>query len=203
MKEPNENTVEIPIIIRRGKVEFFYGGPLPELKEGQIGKIEIPADAFVNQQDVARLSVHETVLLLPEGMTLQVHMALQGAGKPPPGLHSIRATEGFWGNGGFAEIFLKDPLQLTFRGTKKPLLEPCKCSIPTLATEAASVNQAYSRLSERFEQHRRSHTGNVFSQVFYLPDGKQSWEPLENLRRQREAEFETRMFNAHGMLFGP
>lgn len=199
MKDLDERTVEIPIIIRNGKVEFFYGGPLPKIKEDQVGSMSIPALAFENPADVASLSVQETVEILKGGTELYVHMSQkEDSISLPDGLVRLRAIDAFWGRGGFAKIVLEESLSLTFRGAKKPLLEPCKCAVPSLGRTVESVNQAYTRLSEHFEKQRRTNTGNVFQKVFYLPEKQTMWHPLETLRQQHQAVFETKMFQAHG-----
>ncbi len=202
MKELDERTVEIPIIIRAGKVEFFYGGPLPMLKEGQVGSIEMPAFAFEKAADVARLSVEETLPILEIGTQLQVHVSPKDDGrKMDEAIVRLRAIDGFWGKGGFVPIILEEQLCLTFRGTKKPLLDPCRCAVPSLGKTVESINQAYTRLSEKFEPHRRTNTGNVFNKVFYLPPGKDVWHPLDSLREHHQAAFEAKMFQAHSWLF--
>lgn len=203
MKEPDERTIEIPIIIREGRVEFFYGGPLPAMKEEQVGSILIKAFAFKNPEDVVRLSVQETIVILKAGTELYVHMSQEtDQMKLPRGLIRLRAIDPFWGKGGFAQVFLDEDLSLTFRGAKKPLLEPCKCRVPSLDRSVDSVNQAYTRLSEHFEKHRRTNTGNVFEKVFYLPEKQTTWHSLDTLREQHQIAFETKMFQAHGWLFG-
>jgi hypothetical protein len=51
-----------------------------------------------------------------------------------------------------------------------------------LAMESAqSLNHAFTKLSERFETHRLSHTGSVYSRVFYL-ESDLRWYPLEYLK---------------------
>lgn len=202
MKDPVERTVEIPIIMREGKVEFYYGGPLPKLKDGQVGTIEMPAFAFENADDVARLSIEETVPILEIGTLLHVHVSPRDDGsKIDKAIVRLQASDGFWGKGGFVPIYLDEKLLLTFRGTKKPLLEPCRCTLPSLGKSVESINQAYTRLSEKFEPHRRTNTGNVFTKVFYLPPGKDVWLPLDTLREHHQEIFEKKMFQAHGWLF--
>lgn len=46
---------------------------------------------------------------------------------------------------------------------------------------AQSLNHAFTKLSERFETHRLSHTGSVYSRVFYL-ESDLRWYPLEYLK---------------------
>jgi hypothetical protein len=58
-----------------------------------------------------------------------------------------------------------------------------------------SVNETYTRISEVYEPHRRSHTGNVFQKVLYLRKTvgiREIWSPLEVLRLELEATLEQR-----------
>ena len=57
---------------------------------------------------------------------------------------------------------------LGLRGTKPALLRQVECHIPHLDLAVNSLNQAYTRISEVFEPHRRSHTGNVFERCAYF-----------------------------------
>ena len=67
-------------------------------------------------------------------------------------------------------------------GEKKPSLEECRCDVPVLETEARSLNHAVTLLSTRFEPKRISHTGNVFTRVFYRCTKSKDWRPLNELR---------------------
>jgi hypothetical protein len=44
----HEKTVKIPIQVREGKVQFYFDGPLPDLKEGIIGDLVLPACAVLD-----------------------------------------------------------------------------------------------------------------------------------------------------------
>jgi hypothetical protein len=46
---------------------------------------------------------------------------------------------------------------------------------------AQSLNHAFTMLSERYETHRLSHTGNVYDRVFYQ-EANDEWYPLSTLR---------------------
>jgi hypothetical protein len=164
--------IEIPVVIRNGKVEFLYG-TLPPLKEKIIGSLAIPVYGFQNPKDVERLSRTETVVFLSAGTTLHAPM------KDIP----------------YEEIILEEPLRLTFRGTKKPVLEDCRCKLPSLKITVRSLNEAYTKLSEKFEPHRRGHGGNVFQKVFYLPPGQHHWQPLDELRLAKQIEFQKKLFS--------
>ncbi len=69
-------------------------------------------------------------------------------------------------------------------GTKRGTLADCKCGIPALSREAASVNHAYTLISNIYEPHRKGHGGNVFQKVL-CRDGN-GYDPLDSLRKQAE-----------------
>ena len=46
---------------------------------------------------------------------------------------------------------------------------------------AISLNHAFTRLSEQYERHRISHTGNVYERMFY-EEANGAWYPLAGLR---------------------
>lgn len=73
---------------------------------------------------------------------------------------------------GFVEIILLDPLKLIIRGENKPIFHGCTCDVPYLsggneAPLSHSLNHALTRISERFEPNRISHTSNAFLKVFF------------------------------------
>lgn len=164
--------IEIPVVIKNGKVEFLYG-VLPKLKEETHGRLFIPDYGFQNPKDVGQFLLTETVEFLPAETTLRAPMK----------------------DIGDKEIILEEPLELTFHGTKKPVLKDCRCSLPSLKTKARSLNEAYTKLSEKFEPHRRGHGGNVFQKVFYLPPGQHHWQPLDELRLVKQIAFQEKLFS--------
>jgi hypothetical protein len=163
---------KIPVVVNNGKVEFLHG-TLPPLKEKTIGSLLIPAHGFQNPKDVERLSRTETVEFLAAGTTLHAPMK------------DIEDEE----------IILDEPLELTFRGTKKPVLKDCRCTLPSLKAKARSLNEAYTKLSEKYEPHRRGHGGNVFQKVLYLPPGQHNWQPLDELRLAKQIAFQQKLFS--------
>lgn len=191
--DPLEKTVLIPIRIRDGKLEFFYGGDIPKLKDDAVGHLMVPT---YQVEDKGRLqlleqetekeflakSTHLFCQLNPnDSITGGPHKKFLIPGKqlgPPPK------------SGHFAEIVLHDPLVIKLRGTKKGELQDCRCSIPALPDEEpTSINHAYTLLSTFFEPHRRSHTGNVFDKVFFETKSNK-WEPLKARRDHFEYAFE-------------
>ena len=93
-------------------------------------------------------------------------------------------------SGVYASIELEGDLEIELRGTKNPELCRCICSIPAKnGDKASSVNHAYTLLSEKFEKHRMTHTGNVFEQV-YAQNENQQWVQLKVLRDGVYRQFE-------------
>ncbi len=171
---------KIPVVVNNGKVEFLHG-TLPPLKEKTIGSLLIPAHGFQNPKDVQQFLLTGKVELLPAKTTLRAPMKLRLGSA----LDDVRDEE----------IILEEPLELTFRGTKKPVLKDCRCTLPSLKAKARSLNEAYTKLSEKFEPHRRGHGGNVFQKVLYLPPGQHNWQPLDELRLAKQIEFQKKLFS--------
>jgi hypothetical protein len=61
-----------------------------------------------------------------------------------------------------------------------------------------SINQAYTRLSEKHEPKRKSHAGNVFAQVYFF-DGKFLL-PLEEARKREVIKLDKKLFHQSGEL---
>jgi hypothetical protein len=92
-------------------------------------------------------------------------------------------------DGGFIEIFLRQPQGLKLRGKKKALLLPCRIDIPALPGQpAASLNHAYTMISEAFEPWRISHTSNAFLKIYSQDIVSGDWVLLDTLRKEAEAK---------------
>jgi len=88
------------------------------------------------------------------------------------------------------EIVLKQDLEIKLRSTKKGELQDCLCCISSMPeSEPKSINHAYSLISQHYETHRRSHSGNVFDKVFFW-NNRKILTPLKELRNNFEAEYE-------------
>ena len=83
----------------------------------------------------------------------------------------------------FVEVVLDETLTLRKRGSKSPRLDDVRCHVPALPDASyQSLNEAYRRISEAFEPTRRSAGGNVFLNVYYFNEDRNSWRPLGELR---------------------
>jgi len=187
--DPYKKTVKIPIRVKKGKFYFIYGGKTLKLSDGTIGDLIVPRYAVNDERKLNFLEREIEEIFLPEQTILMVQIAPKGNDAEKPEIQ-YKPTYPHNRERAFIEICLKDTLCINLRSTKKGELLDCECLIPALANEEAkSVNHAYSLISEHFETHRRSHSGNVFEKVYYF-DNKWTLRQLEYLRCQFEAEYE-------------
>ncbi|WP_395746617.1 hypothetical protein [Prosthecobacter sp.] len=170
---------------------------MPQLKDGSVVDLVCEDSQLVDGDLAARLNTVETVLFLKKGTTLFAHMRQDG----PVHREILRRQQvslevpmdhaTF-----FAPFTLQEDLMLELRGTRKPALCDCECDLGAGEpedTRPGSVNQAYTRLSEKHETSRRSHTGNVFEKVLYMgEDG--IVRPLATLRDEKFAAFIEKLF---------
>lgn len=175
--DPQNRTVKILIKIVNGYPCLFPESRLPELKEGAIGDLIVSADAFVDEKVVFEYTQERKEEFLPAGTVLVAQINPE---KVPQDLkdHIKSNMPGYMGAG--VEFILVEEQQILRRGTKNSKLIQCKCQIPSLEKDAKSINHAYSIISEAFEPHRISHTGNVFSKVYYQDNS--TWRPLKDRR---------------------
>jgi hypothetical protein len=224
--DEQEKTVKIPIQVRAGKIQFYFDGPLPDLKEGIIGDLVVPAFAVLDPK-VAKLFSEERKIPLFKKKTLlyvQLRPETPDNAKPfaahllrpflkgtlsyvqlhqetPEGGKSVVAQlqdHSFDMLRVFATIELQDTLYLWLRGTKAPTLSETSCKIPALDKVARSVNHACTLLSEAIERHRISHTTNVFKSVYFLRQKPDRLCPLDHVRHDRTVLFEERFESCDG-----
>ncbi len=187
--DPLEKTVLIPTRIRKGKVEFFYGGPLPELKDGVVGDLKVPRYAVLDKAVLKKLEMEDAAEIRPTGARLGALINIKETIEDDKMKYFIK-PDSVYVQGWLVEIALTEPLKLRLRGTKKGELYDCGCTIKALDNRGAtSINQAYTLISQIYETHRRSHSGNVFEKV-YCWDEKAGWQKLGDLRDALEAKYE-------------
>lgn len=175
--DPLSRTVKIPIKIVNGHPCLFPDGKLPDLKDGTIGDLVVPAHSFSDPKIAAQFAEEHREPFLPVGTRL----AAQINPEHVPEQHRKHVEHSMPGYMGAAVVFtLAEDQQILRRGTKSAELLPCRCTIPSLGEDAKSVNHAYTMISQAYEPHRISHTGNVFTKVYYLAGN--TWKPLKELR---------------------
>lgn len=171
-----------------GKIEYFFGGAVPEIAPGTTGDLVIPEAALTNPADVRRLQTGHHVELLPVGAS--VLFAVDGKDAPAELVKHLKDGSPLpsAGKPHAVEVQLREPAVLHLRAGKPATLEAARCWIPSLAIQAESLSAAYRVVSERFEPTLMSHTGDVFRRGYYAL-GK-TWRRLDDLRREREATYE-------------
>jgi hypothetical protein len=195
-----EQRIVVPVIVRGGGLQPFYGGDFPELKEGTMAELVLDKDAFANPDDLARFNVEDRVPILPAGTQLFACMRLRDDFSFTSDIvRGLNVDPPLDERSGLIPFTLEVDLVLHLRGTKPAELERCRCKLDTIpAKTAVSINNAYTLLSESYERWREAHTGNVFTEVYFLEDGVAK--QLDVLRQRKTAEFEKELFRKSGLL---
>ena len=194
--DPFSKMIKIPIEIKKGNIEFYFEGPLPELKDGTLGDLLIPAYAVTNSNLRKLLSEERKIPLLKKDTILFVQVSAPTLDNKIIEFEAIPEEYGIKVKINFVPIVIEEPLYLYLRGTKHPTLSNVKCK--TTADEeinATSLNHIYTLISQRYEINRISHTGNVFKKIYYNDKDAKCLLPIERFRRKREILFDNRFFN--------
>lgn len=193
-----------------GHWEFALGGAVP-VRAGAEAELVIDASQISDTDFLLRVTQEVVVPFLPVGTGLAVALTprsrefeqmlwtptldrLDGP-FPVASRHLPSASTRF------AMVTLAEPAELFSDGPEPDAtagglwltvtgLWDCELNSPPVSfpkeyglAPASSLNHAFTRLSEKFETHRISHTGNVFQRVFYREhDGW--WRPLRQLRER-------------------
>ena len=179
-------TARLLVKITDGKCTLYDGSALPEMEPDTTAELVISPWDITNKKARALLLKEHRVEFLPEGTSIWARV--KDAHMPADLVLACESKLAWPKNPGcFVEIELVSPASLLIRGDGRAALEECDCRIPALPDqECASVNEAYTRVSEAFEPSRRSHTGNIFKCVFYQKGDRLL--PLGKLRDEKLAQ---------------
>ena len=203
--------IRIPVTLVDGVWEFEYGGRLP-IKSGAFGSLLVDQCVIEDKAFLSLLKQKRAVKLFDEGTELLVALTIKVDPALDQNLkrhlttvshHQIRlrSLNGFKGlspDTRFVSVWLdgsterqgKDCAEggggiwLHYEGLEPKGLSTGKVRLPedVSSQPAGSLNHAFTLLSEKYEPWRRSHTGNIYSRIFYL-EADRYWYPLDNLRR--------------------
>lgn len=196
--------VTLPIKRVLGRWEFLYGGDIP-VKDGAIGELALRTRDITDDKFKQRVTQEVVVRVLSEGTELCVALSDRGASfrrslgnwpdkifdQLPPGTTRIeRVTLGPVKKKktdkqlDLKEVDGKGGLWLKVKGLERCELQGSTVLMPAGFADASaiSLNHAFTLLSERYETHRLSHTGNVYERFFYK-ESDDCWYPLDNLRQ--------------------
>ena len=183
--EKSAGQVVIHAVFDGKKLVQADGRPLPKMAEGARVQIRVPAFYLHLSDDEHHLKQSEVRELLPRGSTLFAAVDLRGIedrlynNRPiDPELIDLRGTaedirrrhdiidsQQLQHYEGLIPIRLHEPLMMMRRGLKTYRLLQCPCEIlyyPWEHVEVRSLNQVLTKISERMEIHRATHTGNAF-----------------------------------------
>jgi hypothetical protein len=202
--DPNwSEQITVPVRRVGDRWEFFYGGDVP-VRDGALGHLTVGAAQVIDKAFLQRLQQPAVVKVLPEGAPLLVALSDKQNRNLPHALwermsqkdvpaETTRLERVFLGPRRPGMVLPDDDdatppdrsggLWLRVKALDKTELVSSVvvmaegCAEPT----AISLNHAFTMLSERFEKHRISHTGNVYTRVFYM-ESDNRWYPLADLR---------------------
>jgi len=203
-------TAKVTVPVKRvgERWEFFYGGDVP-VKDGTVADLTVNTGDVTDKEFVKRVTQEAMVHVLPEGTELCVALSDRSPSTTarlgnwpekypialPPGTTRIerillgppkaKRNQPQAKLEGVADAVEKQGgLWLKVKG-----LDCCELHGSTVLlpqgfdpVQAVSLNHAFTTLSERYEAHRLSHTGNVYERIFYQ-DRDGAWYPLDDLRR--------------------
>ncbi|WP_341667091.1 hypothetical protein [Alcaligenes sp. SDU_A2] len=193
--------------------EFLYGGDIP-VKDGALGDLTINLSQITDENFRERVSAEICVQILEEGTLLLVALSDQSRrgmrlGRwPKEDVYSLplgttrleRITLGPPKRNRVEGQPIKDSersgLWLKLKGLDRCELIGSTVLMPEGAAQstATSLNHAFTLLSQQYETHRISNTGNVYSRVFYQ-ERSGAWFPLNDLRMGVKVQGEKKLLD--------
>jgi len=190
------NTLRLPVQMVNGQWELIYGGVLP-VREGAYAEMLIGRTSIRDESLLKLLTQQFSVRVLPEGTELRIAVRDHAAvSSYTPDKYDIKVAAQYWPGdhcrfvpvwlgpvGGRNRDMESGGLWMRHTGLDQCELESSLVELPTDLNEphAQSLNHALTMLSERYETHRLSHTGNVYERVFYQ-ESKALCYPLSTMR---------------------
>lgn len=201
----------LPVKMVDGQWEFLLGGAVP-VKDGTVAELSVPLDRITDAEFAKRVTAESTIKVLPASSTLYVALSdrasvMQSAKKFKDLAIDLEYFPGDYAR--FVPITIGPPTEQQIK--QRGLFEANKVGglflrqigldrIEILSSSiklpdgfdppfAQSLNHAFTLLSERYETHRLSHTGNVYTSMFYQ-ESNDRWYPLDMLREGVRADAE-------------
>lgn len=226
-KVSSERRLRLPVRFIGGHWELIFGGNVPVIPES-FGELIVDRSSISDAAFLQRMEAKSSHLVLSEGTRLLVRIAVRSWKDVPeplnkcstyisdmlPKLAQNELDDRTSSHCLFVDVFLgpadtqqqklfssdKGGLWLQTQGIEAIGLASSQINFPDVLKipPVASLNHAYTRLSELFESWRISHTGNIYKQVYYQErNGK--WHPLEILRsktmNKEEAQIASGLWN--------
>ena len=171
----NLHTTTIPIEFKNGKIYLENGKKLPKIADGARAEIIIPTFYIEDKKIKQEFNKEEIFTLFEKNIKLYVEMNIRNFEHNTKDEYDATI---YFQNRNLIEIELINDLKIKERGTKFPRLEFCNVKTTKLNIEAKSLNEIYSKLSLIYENHRMSHTGNVFDKI-YFSEGENNYTQIK------------------------
>lgn len=194
----NPEHVTLPVKLIDGHWELLYGGSTG-VRDGAYGELRVSMSCIEDEEIRRRLAQTVTVKVFDEDAELLVALRDRDCERNVINKPAIDPEDMPLGCTRFERISIGPKTRSTERitpdcgglwvrqrGVDRTELVCSSVRMPEgfEPGAAASLNHACTLLSEQYEQHRISHTLNVYQHVFYLEPGhpQPRWHPLERLR---------------------
>lgn len=165
--------VKLEVTLEDGQLTMSDGRALPRIP-GKVSATLLVEEADIQDKyyETARRDEVEILLDVSEGIAIR----LASAKFDPP---SHKALPSLNLPFSFARIVLEGPLRIRRRVGQNDVLPKQPVFLPDLNLKVESLNQACTKLSERFEPDRQTHTYSAFEVVYIRRAGV--WEQLKTL----------------------
>ena len=206
--------VRIPIKFVQNQWEYFFGGGVP-VREGSLADLVVQRHCITDPSFLKALSKRTEHRMLEQGVALRVALSVRQA--VPKELQACliympaaELADEFFSTPRpsetrFVQIEVGPPssrearkrgderggVWLKLEGSVPKGVVSSTVALPQAVTKEplASLNHAFTRLSEVFEPWRTSHTGSVYTRILNQ-ESDHKWYPLDRLRRVAEAKEE-------------
>ena len=210
---PSARLLRIPVNYVDGVWECGFGGGAIPVKRGTKAELVLDRQSIADKEFLETMERRDHHKVLDEGACLLVSLSIKSESRPTEQLRQyLKDYDSFKGSIAprfldtlnpatlsFVEVRLGGPdesharrfktdrggLWLITQGAQAIGLASTTVILPEAvsAKPLASLNHAFTKLSEAYETWRISHTGNIYSRVFYQERNGQ-WCPLDLLRRE-------------------
>jgi hypothetical protein len=217
-KEPLFRRLRIPVKFVDGIWECSYGGVVPVLPDTP-GELIIERTSIADKLFLEKMEAKSRHKVLDQGVKLLVSLRVKNTSKIPKYKYrhlvpydKVKETIGKkliekfkFLDFHFIPIYIDKPnadqarklqtessgLWLLTQGPEAIGLESTTIKLPkdVWKEPVASLNHAFTKLSEIYEPWRISHTGNIYTRILYMEKDKK-WYPLDLLRNITLAEKE-------------
>lgn len=200
--------IRVPVKLVDGQWEFFYGGGLP-VSNGTIGDLVVDKTAIVDKKFLALLKQRSEHKILDVGIALRVALTVKPSSNIDSELQKFLIPLNTKELGDdyfytprspytqFVKVSIGEPthrqkklrpednggIWLRLQGTQPKGISTSQVIVPPPVSKLPleSLNHAFTRLSEKYEPWRQSHTGNIYERVLYQ-EKNERWYPLSVLR---------------------